>query len=50
MKSAALANNGQTYYEFLKLEQDASPVEIGKAYRELAKYLHPDKNKAPDAE
>ncbi|KAA0719153.1 DnaJ -like protein subfamily C member 1 [Triplophysa tibetana] len=40
----------QTFYEFLSLSQDASPVEIRKAYRRLSLTLHPDKNKDEDAE
>lgn len=50
MKSAALSSTGQTFYQFLNLKEQASLLEIGRAYRDLAKFLHPDKNKAPDAE
>lgn len=32
------------------LLQDASQADIRRAYRKLSLQLHPDKNKAPDAE
>ncbi|XP_063741093.1 dnaJ homolog subfamily C member 1 isoform X2 [Eleginops maclovinus] len=40
----------QNFYSFLSVEQDASPVEIKKAYRRLSLTLHPDKNKDENAE
>lgn len=38
------------YYEVLGLSRDASPEEIRKSYRKLARQYHPDVNKADDAE
>ncbi|XP_053294548.1 dnaJ homolog subfamily C member 1 [Pleuronectes platessa] len=40
----------QTFYQFMSLAQDASAVEIKKAYRRMSLTLHPDKNKDEDAE
>uniref|UniRef100_A0A672FVE5 DnaJ homolog subfamily C member 1 n=1 Tax=Salarias fasciatus TaxID=181472 RepID=A0A672FVE5_SALFA len=40
----------QNFYQFLNVEQDASAVEIKKAYRRLSLLLHPDKNKDENAE
>jgi DnaJ-class molecular chaperone len=37
------------YYEVLGVERGASADQIRKAYRRLARQLHPDMNKAPDA-
>jgi len=37
------------YYEILGLPRTASADEIRKAFRKLARQLHPDVNKAPDA-
>jgi molecular chaperone DnaJ len=38
------------YYEILGIGRDANDDRIRKAYRQLARQLHPDVNKRPDAE
>ena len=38
------------YYKVLGLTRDASESEVKKAFRQLARQYHPDKNKADDAE
>ncbi|MDQ2648146.1 MAG: molecular chaperone DnaJ [Actinomycetota bacterium] len=38
------------YYELLELPRDASPDDIKRAYRRLARQLHPDTNPDPEAE
>ena len=42
--------NEKDYYKILGVEQDASAEEIRKAFQQVARKLHPDVNKAPDAE
>jgi len=38
------------YYAVLGVKKDATPDQIKKAFRKLARQYHPDQNKAPDAE
>ena len=42
---AARNNELPNYYEILGIPKDATPVEIKKKFRELAKKTHPDKTK-----
>jgi molecular chaperone DnaJ len=45
-----MATTGRDYYELLGVTRDASDSEIKKAFRRLARELHPDVSTAPDAE
>ncbi len=45
-----MATAEQDYYELLGVARDASDTEIKKAFRQLARELHPDVSDAPDAE
>ena len=42
--------NDKDYYAILGVEKDASTEQIRKAFQQKARKLHPDVNKAPDAE
>lgn len=42
--------NDKDYYAILGVEKDASTEDIRKAFQQKARRLHPDVNKAPDAE
>lgn len=42
--------NDKDYYAILGVEKDASAKDIQKAFQQKARKLHPDINKAPDAE
>jgi molecular chaperone DnaJ len=45
-----MATAERDYYEVLGVRRDAGEVEIKKAFRGLARELHPDVSEAPDAE
>src|SRR5262245_66512890 len=41
---------GTDYYELLGVPRDASDADVKKAFRRLARELHPDVSDAPDAQ
>src|SRR5438874_5116716 len=45
-----MATTGRDYYEVLGVQRSAGDAEIKKAFRTLARELHPDVNDSPDAE
>jgi len=45
-----MATTERDYYEVLGLERGASEAEVKKAFRSLARELHPDVSKEPDAQ
>ena len=49
-REAALNDELPDYYEILKVSKDATPEEIKKKFRELAKKMHPDKTKKDSEE
>ena len=42
--------SNRDYYEILGVEKNSSKDDIKSAFRKKARQLHPDVNKAPDAE
>src|SRR6266550_1882648 len=45
-----MATTDRDYYELLGVGRDASETEIKRAFRRLARELHPDVSEAPDAD
>ena len=44
------AQASKDYYKILGIKKNANSKEVKKAFREKAKFLHPDKNDSPNAE
>src|SRR6266496_1132211 len=44
-----MATTGRDYYELLGVGRDASEQDVKRAFRRLARELHPDVSEAPDA-
>ncbi len=49
-RAATLASSTKDYYDILGVPKDASTDDIKRAFRNKARTMHPDVNKAPDAE
>jgi molecular chaperone DnaJ len=45
-----MATTGRDYYEILGVDRSASDAEVKRAFRKLARELHPDVSEAPDAD